>query len=107
MDRVRRDGSSLHRSVQVNPLIESHKQNLPNLSLGRSELPVFEGHGIVWNLSELVAPLQQCAAVSRADLFLDRQLAELTMHCCGCCHRALGPGPEYGVEIFGGREADA
>ncbi len=60
-----------------------------------------EGHGIIWNLSltgwRLFTP-----AASRADVSLDRQLAEPTTRRCGGCDRAVGPGPGVRPGNLGG-----
>ena len=48
----------------------------------------------------MAAP-RQCAAASRADVSLDRQLAEPTKHLYGCCYRALDPKQKLTPSIVG------
>src|SRR5206468_11827608 len=43
--------------------------------------------------AERVETLGRCSPASWADVCLDRQFADRRKHRCGCCDRALGPGP--------------
>jgi len=49
-----------------------------------------------------VETLGRYAAASWGDVFLDRQFAEPRKHLCGCCDRALGPGPGVRPGNLGG-----
>ena len=53
---------------------------------------LFQVQGTVWNISQRVETLGQCATASRPDVSRDHSFAEPRKPRCGGNDRAVGPG---------------